>query len=115
MASRRSGVKGGLGPHTKRSHRARRVRRTRSGPVNWPDTQERDTRRLELGLLKAPGTWWKLPQSEPKPGRDQISAEDSIPEKIYQDKLNKTMGEVLRYFLGYILRYIGFTDVYSAF
>jgi len=39
------------------------------------------------GPLEGLGSLWKLPQSERKPDRDQISTRDNIPPEIYLGKL----------------------------
>ena len=55
----------------------------------WRDlTLPRETRFFPSpGPLEGPGSLWKLPQSERKPGPDQISTRDKIPPELYPEKM----------------------------
>ena len=97
MAPPRAGVKGVLGRQTKRPHRGRRLRSTRSGPVKGTDTDDGDRRLLDPAPLEEPESLWKLPQSERKPGRDQISAIDDVPQEVYPQIHRNVLGSVLIY------------------
>ena len=62
------------------------------GPPRRGLTQPTETRVFpNPGPLEGPGSLWKLPQSESKPDRDQISTRDKIPPEFYPEKL-RTLG-----------------------